>query len=70
MFNSGKKVVFGKKLLYSGKSCCICSKTLYSAIEVVFGAKCLLSGKVVVIGQKLLYSGKSGCIRESGCIRA
>ena len=44
-----KVVVFGQKMLYSGKSGCVHAKWL-----------CL--GKVVVFGQKLFYSGKSACI--------
>ena len=55
-------VVFGQKLLYSGKvavfgkSGCIRVKRLYSDKVVVLG-------KVVVFGQKWMYSGKSGFIR-------
>ena len=37
-------VVFGQKLLYSGKSGCIRKKV------VVFGVKWLHSGKVVLVG--------------------
>ena len=44
-----KVVVFGKKLLYSGKSGCVHAKWLYL-------------GKVVVFGQRLFYLGKSACI--------
>ena len=61
-FYSGKVVVFGQQLLYSGKLvvfvhfCCI--RTV-----VLFAEKLLYSGKVVVIGQNLLFSGKSGCFK-------
>ena len=48
-------VVFGVKLLYSGKSCCIRAKV------VVIRVKWLNSGNLVVIGQKWFYSGESGC---------
>ena len=71
-----KVVLFGQKLLYSGKSGCIGEKLLYSGKLVVFRqsdcirARSLFLGKsgsiwtkVVVLGQKWLYSGKSGCIR-------
>ena len=73
--NSGKVVVFGQKLFYSGikdsgKNGCIRARWLYSgkngsikAKVVILGQKWLYSGKVVVFGQKLLYSGKSGCKR-------
>ena len=57
-------VVFGQKLLYSGK-------------VVVFGQSGCIRAIVVVFGQKLLYSGKIGCIRakkvvlgQSGLIRS
>ena len=49
-------VVFGQKLLYSGKvvvfgqSCCIQEKVVYS-------------GKVVLFRKNCLYSGKSGSIQ-------
>ena len=56
MMNSGKKVVFGQKWFYSGKSGCIRAKV------VALGQKWLYLGKVVVLGQKWLNSGKSGCI--------
>ena len=49
-------VVFGQKLLYSGKSDCIRGKWLCSG-------KWLFLVKVFVFGQKLLCSSKNGCIR-------
>ena len=52
----GKVVLFGQKLLFSGKSSCI------RAREVVFGDEWLYSVDVVLFGQKWLYSGKRGCI--------
>ena len=66
----GKMVVFEKKLLYSGKSCC------FRTNVAVFKQMWLYSGKVVLFRQKLLSSNKSGCIRaifvfkQCGCIRA
>ena len=44
-----KVVVFGLKLMYSGK-------------EVVFGQSGCIRAKVVVFMQKWMYSSKSGCI--------
>ena len=65
-------VVFGQRLLYSGKSFsnrakvvvfgqsdCIRSKWLFSKKVVFFGQ----GGYIVVFGQKWLYSEKSCCIR-------
>ena len=66
----GKVVVFGKKWLYSGKSCTIRANVVLfghggyvRAKVVIFLAMWLNSGKMVVFVQKWLYSGKSGCIR-------
>ena len=56
-------VVFGQKLLYSGKHACIRAKV------VVFGKKWLYFDEMVVFGQtgciwaRWLYLGKSGCYR-------
>ena len=50
-----KVVVFGQKLLHSGKSGCTRAKWLYSGKVVVFGQMWLYLGKVVVFRQKWLY---------------
>ena len=77
-------VVFGQKLLYSGKSGCIrAKKVLFGpgfcilAEVVVFGQNWLYSSnsgcikaKVIVFGQKWLYSGKVVIFGQSDCIRA
>ena len=58
-------VLFGQNWLYSGKSCCMWAKLLYSgksgfnrAKVLVFGETWLYSGKSSSIRQKLFYSGK------------
>ena len=71
-----KVILFGQKLLYSGKVVVLGKKLLYSGKLVVFRQSgCIRAGslflgksgsiwtKVVELGQKWLYSGKSGCIR-------
>ena len=67
-----KIVVFGLKLLYSGKevvfgqSCCFRAKKGCVRAKVdVFGQKWLYLDRMVVLRLKCLYSGKSGCFRET-----
>ena len=50
-----KVVVFGQKLLYSGRGGAISSNLSYT-------------GKVVVFGQNWLYSGKVAVFGKSACI--
>ena len=61
-------VVFGQKLLYSGKVVAI-------GMGGCIGEKWLCSDNVVLFGQKWFYLGKSGCIwtkeillGQRGCI--
>ena len=82
-FSTGKVVLFGQKLLYSDKKCCIRAQWLYSGNVVVIGQSGCFRAKMVVCGLKWLYSGKSGCfwdkwlysgkvvaLGQGGCIRA
>ena len=76
-------VVFGQKLLYSDKSCFICTKWLYSGKWLYWGKSGCIRAKVAVYLQSGfnvangLYSGKNGCYQakrfysgKSGCIQA
>ena len=70
--------LFGQKLLYSGKICCILPNWLHSNLEVVvFGQELLSLGKsgcirakVVVFGQRDFTRVKMALSNKSGCIRA
>ena len=68
-------VLFGQKLLYSGKSGYIRAKTVLFGKMVVIEksgsiqARWLHSCKVVIFGQKWLYSGKVIALGQYGCIR-
>ena len=62
-FTRASAVVFGQRLLYSGKRGCIRAEWLYSG-KWLYWDKCGCIGtNVVVLGKKWLYLGKGGCIR-------
>ena len=61
--NWGKVVVFGQKLLCSGRSGCFRAKSYYSCINSFNPGNWLYLGKSGRIRAKWLYSGKIGCIR-------
>ena len=63
-------VVFGQKLLYSGKIGCIRAMWFYLGKVVVFGQKYLHSGKSGYILQKWLYSDNLVVFGPPCCIRA
>ena len=70
-------VVFGQKIMYLGKNCCIGAKVdVIQAKVVVFGLNgcirakwlcsgksCFIQAKVVVLRANVLCSVKCGCIR-------
>ena len=53
---SGKVTVFGQKWLYSSKSCCNWPSGCFRIDNSIIRTKWLYLGKVVVLGQKWFYS--------------
>ena len=63
-------VVFGQKLLYSVKICCIRAKWLYFGKKGCIRAKWLYSGKVVVFGHLGCIWAKANVFVQNGFVRA